>query len=77
MGEEQFLLIKGKIQQDDVSILNLYAPNAWETTFVSKKNPHCWGILFSGVWLLFMLHLFNSLKLSKTLDGPNKKMNSQ
>lgn len=29
----------------------------------SPLEAECWGILLSGVWLLFTLHLFNSVKL--------------
>jgi hypothetical protein len=35
-GEEHFIFIKGKINKDDVSILNVNVPNARAPTFVSE-----------------------------------------
>jgi hypothetical protein len=34
--EEHFIFIKGKIYQEDILILNIYAPKAIAPTFIKK-----------------------------------------
>jgi hypothetical protein len=36
--EGHFILIKGKIFQEELSILNIYAPHARTATFIKKKK---------------------------------------
>jgi hypothetical protein len=44
--ERHFILIKEKVYQEELSILNFYAPNARETTFIKRnftkaQSIHC------------------------------------
>jgi hypothetical protein len=37
-NEGHFILMKGKIHQEEISILNIYAPNTGASIYIGKKK---------------------------------------
>ena len=71
--EGHYLLVKGKIQQEELSILNIYAPNARAPSFLKetllKLKAH---IAHNTIIVGDFNTPFSSIRKTETKQGHNK-----
>jgi hypothetical protein len=78
--EGNFILMKGKIYQDELSILNICAPNAWASTFIKetlvKPKAHIARHLIVGDFntLLLSMNKFWRQKINQDIVKLTKVM---